>query len=267
MPSFRILAATLALALLMSPVFAETPKPKPADASAKTITVFAAASMKDALDAVAGAFQTKTGLAVSVSYAGSMTLAKQIESGAPADLFIAADEASMDYLASRNLLAAGGRANLLGNSLVLVAPRSSKTDTVPLTKEGLDAALGSGRIATGDVASVPVGRYAKASFESLHLWGAFQSRFAFTDNVRSALLFVARDEAPLGVVYLTDAKSEPKVKIVATFPASSHPPIVYPVALPKSAQGDAPQMLLTFLKSAQARAIFAEKGFTPPDKM
>jgi molybdate transport system substrate-binding protein len=169
----------------------------------------------------------------------------------------------MDYLAEKNLIQPKTRFNLVGNTLVLIAPRTAKLEKVNLTKESFTAAIGSGKIATGDVASVPVGKYAKAALEKLDLWSIAEPHFAFTDNVRSALMFVAREEASLGIVYLTDAKSEPKVKIVATFPATSHPPIVYPVALTASAKGDAPAKFLAFLKGPEAKAIFVEQGFAP----
>lgn len=190
-----------------------------------------------------------------------MALAKQIESGAPAEIFLSADVPSMAYLADRNLIQPKTRFDLLGNTLVLIAPRMSKLEKVALTKDALAAAIGSGKIATGDVASVPVGKYAKAALDKLGLWDVAEPHFAFTDNVRSALMFVAREEAPLGIVYLTDAKSEPKVKIVATFPASSHPPIVYPVALTANAKSDGPTKFLNFLKGPEAKAIFREQGF------
>jgi molybdate transport system substrate-binding protein len=230
-------------------------------AAAPTVTIFAASSLKNALDAVATAFKAKTGVETKISYAGSLTLAKQIEAGAPADVFVSADVASMDYLSERKLIEPNSRSNLLGNTLVLVAPRSAKLEQVELTKEAFVAALGSGRIATGDIASVPVGKYAKAALERLGLWTVAEPHFALTDNVRSALVFVALEEAALGVVYVTDAKSEPKVKVVATFPENSHPPIVYPVALISSAKDDAPAKFLAFLRSPEARAIFVDQGF------
>jgi molybdate transport system substrate-binding protein len=258
------LAGGFAVAALpvAAPAYAETPLPVPsAPAIAPSVTVFAAASLQNALDAAAAAYKAKTGVEVKISYAGSMTLAKQIEASAPADVFVSADVASMDYLAQKNLIQPKTRSDLLGNKLVMIAPRTSKLGRVALTKEGFAAALGEGRIATGDVASVPVGKYAKAALEKLGLWALAEPHFAFTENVRAAMVFVAREEAPLGVVYLTDAKSEPKVKVVATFPAESHPPIVYPIALTTSAKGDGPTKLLAFLKSAAAKAIFVEKGF------
>jgi molybdate transport system substrate-binding protein len=257
------LAFTLALGAIR--VQAETPAPAtpPGDgAGAGTVTVFAAASLKNALDAVATAFRAKTGAELKISYAGSMALAKQIESGAPADVFIAADQASMDYLAGKGLVQPGTRSDLLGNTLVIVAPRASKLEKLAFRKDTFSSAIGADKITTGDPASVPVGKYAKAALEKLGLWEVAEPHFAFTDNVRSALMFVAREEAPLGIVYFSDAKSEPKVKIVATFPTDSHPPIVYPVALTAAAQGEAPKKLLAFLKSKAAKEIFTEQGFS-----
>ncbi len=252
------------LALALAPALARDAAPTPASdapAAATSITVYAAASLRDALDRIAAAYKIKTGVELKTSYAGSQALARQIEAGAPAEVFLSADVASMDYLADRKLIEQKSRSNLLGNTLVLIAPRSSKLDNVALTKDAFAAALGAGRIATGDIASVPVGRYAKAALEKLGLWSVAEPRFVFADNVRSALAFVALEEAPLGIVYLTDAMSEPKVKVVATFPASSHPPIVYPIALTTSAKGEAPAAFLTFLKGPEAKTIFRDQGF------
>jgi molybdate transport system substrate-binding protein len=265
MVDFRSCVFALSLLLCTAPVSAEVPAASPppgGQALARSVTIFAAASLKNALDAAAAAYKSKTGVDATISYAGSMALAKQIESGAPAEIFLSADVASMDYLADKNLIQPTTRFNLLGNTLVLIAPRTSKLEKVALAKHAFAAAIGSGKIATGDIASVPVGKYAKAALEKLGLWSVAEPHFAFTDNVRSALMFVAREEAPLGIVYFTDAKSEPKVKIVATFPATSHPPIVYPVALTVSAKGDAPEKFIAFLKSPEAKAIFVEQGFT-----
>lgn len=262
MIDFRSIAVAFSILLCATRVGAEVPTaPASGQAAAPAITVFAAASLKNALDAAAAAYKDKAGVELKISYAGSMALAKQIEAGGPAEIFVSADLASMDYLAEKNLIQAKTRFNFLGNTLVLVAPRTSKLEKVALTKEAFAAAIGSGKIATGDIASVPVGKYAKAALEKLGLWSVAEPHFAFTDNVRSALMFVAREEAPLGIVYATDAKSEPKVKIVATFPSTSHPPIVYPVALTSGAKGEAPAKFLDFLKSAAAKAIFVEQGF------
>jgi molybdate transport system substrate-binding protein len=263
MQILRNILSGLLLSLLLLPAVAkEAPAPQQAPtATPTTVTIFAAASLKNALDAIAEAYRAKTGVEAKISYGSSATLAKQIEAGAPADLFISADVASMDYLAERELIALKTRTDLLGNTLVLVAPKSSKLDHVALTKEGFTAALGDGRIATGDVASVPVGKYAKAALGKIGLWEVAEPHFAFTDNVRSALVFVAREEAALGVVYQTDANAEPKVKVVATFPHDSHPPIVYPIALAANAKGDAPAKLLAYMKGPDARAAFTTQGF------
>ena len=242
---------------------AEAPAPAAPVASAqKTVTVFAAASLKNALDEAAALFQKAQGAEIKSSYAASLTLAKQIEAGAPADIFISADAASMDYLAEKKLIKPETRVDLLGNTLVVVAPSSSPLKSLAFTKEAFLSALGSGRIATGDPASVPVGKYAKAAFEKLNLWSTLESRFAFTDNVRSALVFVAREEAPLGVVYSTDAKSEPKVKVVATFAENTHPKIVYPIAAIRASGGEMAARFLEFLKGSAAKAVFQRNGFT-----
>ncbi len=247
----------LALIFGATPALSET-----VAASSPTVDVFAAASLKNALDAISADFKKKTGVELKTSYAGSMALAKQIQAGAPADVFFSADTASMDYLAQKNLIQPTTRIDLLGNTLVVVAPKSSKLQKLPFTTQAFAEAIGAGKITTGDVVSVPVGKYAKAALEKLGLWAATEPRFAFTDNVRAALMFVARDEAPLGIVYLTDARSEPNVKVVATFPADSHPPIVYPAALTTSAKTDAPAKFLAYLKGTAAKAIFREQGFT-----
>lgn len=260
MIGFRSCVIAFSIVMFATRVGAEAPTTSAAGGQSVSVTIFAAASLKNALDAAA-AYKRKTGVDATISYAGSMALAKQIESGAPAEIFFSADVPSMDYLAEKNLIQPKTRFDLLGNALVLIAPRAASLDKVALTKEAFAAAIGSGKIATGDVASVPVGKYAKAALEKLGLWSIAEPHFAFTDNVRSALMFVAREEAPLGIVYLTDAKSEPKVKTVATFPATSHPPIVYPIALTSAAKGDAPAKFLNFLKGREAKAIFVEQGF------
>ena len=206
--------------------------PAPAAAQDKSLTVFAAASMKNALDEIDAAYTAKTGVRITVSYAASSALAKQIEQGAPADVFISADTDWMDYATSKKTINESSRVNLLGNSIVLIAPKDSKVDNVELSRAGFDLAklAGDGRIATGDVKSVPVGKYAKAALEKLGSWQAAESKFAMAESVRAALTLVARGEAVLGIVYATDAKVEPGVRIVGTFPADSHPAIVYPVA-------------------------------------
>jgi len=234
----------------------------PALAQDKSLTVFAAASMKNALDDVDAAFTAKTGVRIVASYAASPALAKQIEQGAPADIFVSADTDWMDYSIGKKTIDEPTRVNLLGNSIVLIAPKDSKIDNVAIGP-GFDLAklAGDGRIATADVKAVPVGKYAKASLEKLGAWTGAEPKFAMTENVRAALALVARGEAVLGIVYATDARVEPGVKIVGTFPADSHPPIVYPVAATATAKPEAADYL-AFLRSSVAKAIFEKYGFS-----
>ena len=233
----------------------------PATARDKTLTVFAAASMKNALDEIDAAYTARTGVKITVSYAASSALAKQIEQGAPADVFISADTDWMDYATAKKNINEPTRVNLLGNSIVLIAPKDSKVENVTIGA-GFDLArlAGDGRIVTGDVRAVPVGKYAKASLEKLGSWEAAQTKFAMTENVRAALTLVARGEAALGIVYETDARVEPGVKIVGTLPADSHPPIIYPVAATTTAKPETAGYL-TFLRSSAAKAIFEKCGF------
>ncbi len=228
----------------------------------KSLTVFAAASMKNALDEADAAYTAKSGIKISASYAASSALAKQIEQGAPADIFVSADTAWMDYSIKNKSINEATRVDLLGNAIVLIAPKDSKIENVTIG-QGFDLAklAGDGRITTGDVKAVPVGKYAKAALEKLGAWQAAEPKFAMAENVRAALALVARGEAVLGIVYSTDAKVEPGVKIVGTFPADSHPPIVYPVAATANARTDAADYL-AFLKSVQAKAIFEKYGFS-----
>jgi molybdate transport system substrate-binding protein len=234
----------------------------PASAQDKSLTVFAAASMKNALDDVDAAFSAKTGVKVSASYAASSVLAKQIEQGAPADIFMSADTDWMDYATAKKAINEATRTNLLGNSIVLIAPKDSKIDKVTIG-QGFDLAklAGNGRIATGDVSAVPVGKYAKAALERLGAWQAAEPKFAMAESVRAALTLVARGEAVLGIVYATDARVEPDVKIVGTFPADSHPPIIYPVAATSNARPGATDYL-AFLRTPAAKTIFEKYGFT-----
>jgi molybdate transport system substrate-binding protein len=230
-------------------------------AQQKSITVFAAASMKNALDDADAAFSRQSGLKVVASYDASSALIKQIEAGAPADVFVSADLNWMDYGAEKKLINKDTRVNLLGNTLVLIAPKDSKIGNVRIGP-GFDLATlaGDGRIATGDVKAVPAGIYAKEALEKLGIWSAVEPKMAMTSNVRAALILVARGEAPLGIVYSTDAKVEPGVKIVGTFPEDSHPPIVYPVAATRHAKPDT-AAYIAFLRSPAARAIFERYGF------
>jgi molybdate transport system substrate-binding protein len=234
----------------------------PAVAEDKTLTVFAAASMKNALDDIDAAFTAKTGVKVNASYAASSQLAKQIEQGAPADIFVSADTDWMDYAIGKKTINEPTRINLLGNSIVLVAPKDSKIDNVTIG-QGFDLAklAGDGKIATGDVKSVPVGKYAKAALEKLGAWSAAEPKFAMAESVRAALTLVARGEAALGIVYSTDAKVEPGVKTVGTFPADSHPPIIYPVAATSTAKPEA-NAYLDYLRSSAAKAVLEKYGFT-----
>jgi molybdate transport system substrate-binding protein len=233
----------------------------PALAQDKSLIVFAAASMKNALDDIDAAYTAKTGVKVVASYAASSALAKQIEQGAPADIFASADTDWMDYATAKKTINEPTRVNLLGNSIVLIAPKDSKIDNVAIGP-GFDLAklVGDGKIATADVKSVPVGKYAKASLGKLGAWTAAEPKFAMTENVRAALALVARGEAVLGIVYSTDAQVEPGVKIVGTFPADSHPAIIYPVAATATAKPEVADYL-AFLRSSAAKAIFEKYGF------
>jgi molybdate transport system substrate-binding protein len=234
----------------------------PTLAQDKSLTVFAAASMKNALDDINAAYTAKTGVKVVASYAASSALAKQIEQGAPADIFISADTDWMDYAVGKKDLNEATRINLLGNSIVLIAPKDSKIENVTIG-QGFDLAklAGPGKIATGDVKAVPVGKYARAALEKLGAWQAAEPKFAMAESARAALTLVARGEAALGIVYSTDAKVEPGVKIVGTFPADSHPPIIYPVAATATAKAGAADYL-AFLRSSAAKTIFEKYGFT-----
>jgi molybdate transport system substrate-binding protein len=252
----------LPLAAAFAALFALIAAPHAASAQDKSVTVFAAASMKNALDDVDAAFTKQSGTRVVASYDASSALMKQIEAGAPADVFISADLKWMDYGAERKLIKNDTRVNLLGNELVLIAPKDSAIGTVPIGP-GFDLAklAGDGRIATGDVQAVPVGIYAKAALEKLGIWSAVEPKVANAANVRAALILVARGEAPLGIVYSTDAKVEPGVKIVGVFPESSHDPIIYPVAATATAKPEA-AAYLGFLRSAPAKSIFESYGFS-----
>lgn len=229
------------------------------------LTVFAAASLKEALDEAAAAYRKQTGTPVRVSYAASSALARQIEQGAPADVFFSADLEWMDYLQQRNRLDVATRRSLLGNRLVLIAPRASKAQVDLRRPATLLAALGDGRLAVGQTRTVPAGKYAKASLESLSLWNGVRPRLAESESVRAALMLVARGETPLGIVYASDAKAEPGVRVVATFPEDSHPPIVYPVAALRGARAAQAARFLQWLASPAADALFTKRGFTVKD--
>jgi molybdate transport system substrate-binding protein len=228
----------------------------------KTIIVFAAASMKNALDDIDDTFTTRTGIKVITSYDASSALMKQIEGGAAADAFVSADLKWMEYGEEKKVINESTCINLLGNVLVLIAGKDSKIDHVDI-EPGFDLAklAGDGRIATGDVKEVPVGLYAKAALDKLGVWPSVESKMAMTVNVRAALAYAARGEAPLGIVYATDAKIEPGVKVVGVFPDNSDDPIVYPVAATANAKSETMQYL-AFLRSAAAKSIFEGYGFS-----
>jgi molybdate transport system substrate-binding protein len=252
-------ARFLAIAILFAAIGGA---PQPA-AAQEQITVFAAASMKNALDDVDAAFNKATGIKVTASYAASSALAKQIEQGAPADVFVSADLQWMDYAAEHKLIKPDSRVNLLGNRLVLIASKDSKLGQVDIGK-GFDIAklAGDGRIAVADVKAVPAGLYAKAALQSLGAWAAAEPKLAMAENVRATLAFVARGETAIGIVYATDAKVEPGVKIVGVFPDGSHPPVTYPVAATAATTNTAVAPYLGFLRAPAARAIFERYGFS-----
>ena len=229
--------------------------------AAAGVTVFAAASLKEAMDAQARRFEAATGHKVVVAYAASNALARQIDAGAPADLFISADVDWMDYLDQRKRLAPGTRADLLRNALVLAAPAAS-TATLRIAPDfGLAAALGSGRLAMANPDGVPAGRYGRSALESMGVWKSVEKQVARAESARAALALVARAEAPFGIVYRTDALADKAVRIVDTFPPGSHPPIVYPVAVVADSKSAAGPALLAYLRSVHARAVWEQHGF------
>lgn len=258
----RWLQALCSMTCLLAAGFAAAQTP----AAPEPITVFAAASLKESFDEAAAAYQKATAQPVRVSYAASSALARQIEQGAPADVFVSADLDWMDYLRERKLTDDASRRNLLGNTLVLIAPKTSKAKAVAL-KPGVKLLplLGEGRMALALTASVPAGKYARAAFTSLGVWDQLQPKVAEAENVRAALMLVARGEAPLGVVYGSDAKAEANVRVLATFPANTHPPIVYPIARLSASKQPNAAAFVTWLKSPAATAIFRRHGFTALD--
>ncbi len=248
MPAARFLAA-LACALALG-----------ASARAGPLVVFAAASLKGSLDEVARAFESSgAGRDVRISYGATSSLARQIEAGAPAQVFLSADQAWMDYIAARGLLR-GPRVALLSNALVLIAPAARVPRLRIAPGFALAAALGDGRLAIADPGAVPAGRYARAALGTLGVWKAVEGRLAPAANVRAALALVARGEAPLGIVYRTDALAEPRVAVVDTFPESSHPPIVYPLGVLRGAPAAA-DAFAAYLAAPAARAIWKRHGF------
>ncbi|WP_129647488.1 molybdate ABC transporter substrate-binding protein [Peristeroidobacter agariperforans] len=251
---------TLAHLLIATLLLTQTATP--AERQREPLLVFAAASLTDVLQQAGPLYTKQSNVPVKFSFAASSALAKQIESGAQADAFLSADQDWMNYLQERKLIKAETRSDLLGNRLALIAPKDSRVRLKLQKGAPLLAVLGrNGRLSTGDPDSVPVGKYAKAALGNLDLWSAIEPRLVRADNVRVALMYVARGEAPLGIVYATDAAVEPQVQIVDLFPESSHAPITYPVAATTSASPET-NSFLKFLRSDAARAIFTKAGFT-----
>ena len=250
----RALLPILAVVVCLAPLAAN------AQPDTKPVTVFAASSLKNAMDEVLAAFAARTHVAARASYGGSPAIARQIEQGAPADLFISADPDWMYYLARKDLILPSSRVDLLSNHLALIAPAGA-TSSIRITKGmRLAAALGKDRLAIASP-EVPAGRYAEAALTALGVWPALRDRLARAENVRAALGFVARGETPFGIVYDTDAKVEPRVRIVGLFPDSTHPPIRYPVAIVAASRNSNARALLAFLTGQEAGAIFRRYQF------
>jgi molybdate transport system substrate-binding protein len=224
-------------------------------------TVFAAASLKTALDEIAAGWVKDGKAPPRLSYAGSPALARQIEQGAPADLFISADTDWMDYVEKKNLMKPATRVNLLGNKIVLIAGKDSRI-SASITAADLTKALGDGKLSMANSDAVPAGKYGKAALEKLGAWNAVKDRVVQAENVRAALVLVARGEAPLGIVYATDAAAEATVRVVAEFPAHSHPPIIYPMAELKPSRHADAKAFADMLRGTKARTLFEKQGFT-----
>lgn len=252
--------ARLALAVLLAAA------PLVGKARDGVLLVFAAASLKPALDGLLARSPQAATLLVRASYAATPQLARQVEAGAPASLVLFADQAWMDWLDARGLLAPGTRVDLLGNALVLVAPRASRAELTLVAGAPLATALGDGRLAVAQTGSVPAGRYAREALVRLGLWDEVASRLLPAADVRAALAFVARGEAPLGIVYRSDAVSEPSVRLVATFTAASHAPIVYPAAIVQDHDSAAARALLAWLQEPAQQAAFRARGFDAPPR-
>jgi molybdate transport system substrate-binding protein len=250
------------LALIVAAGMAWTTGVLPAAAQGKDVLVFAAVSLKNALDDIARQWQRESGKKTVTSYAASSTLIKQIEEGAPADIFVSADLDWMDYGQHKGLIRPDSRFNLLGNRLVLIVPKDANVSANIQPGFDLAALLKGGRLAMANVGAVPAGKYGKAALEKLGAWDGVKDKIAQTENVRAALVLVARGGAPLGIVYQTDAASDPTVKIVGTFPENTHPPIIYPIALTKETTNPEAQAFLNYLRSPVARAAFERQGFT-----
>ena len=250
------MAITVATAVVLTSASA------PAKAQDGDVVVFAAASLKNALDAINAQWQKETGKKAAISYGASPALAKQLEQAAPARMFISADLDWMDYVAQKNLIKPETRSNLLGNRIVLIAPKD-KAQAIEI-KPGFDLAkiVGDGRLAMANVDAVPAGKYGKAALENLGAWASVSSKVAQAENVRAALLLVSRGEAPAGIVYQTDAASDPNVGIIGAFPENTHPPIIYPIALTTNATHPDAAALLAYIRSDRAKPLFEVQGFT-----
>ena len=229
--------------------------------AAEKINVFAAASLKNALDAVSASWKVDTANDAILTYAASNALAKQIAAGAPADVFVSADLMWMKYLTDKNLITKGSDVQMLGNEIVLVAKKDSKIELKIENGFKLADAVGAGKLAMANVDSVPAGKYGKAALEKLGVWASVESKVAQSENVRSALKLVDLGEAPLGIVYATDAKADAAVKVVATFPADSHAPIIYPAGIVSASKNADAAEFLKYLQSDKAKAIFEAQGF------
>jgi molybdate transport system substrate-binding protein len=234
---------------------------KPVAAAEDRVVVFAAASLKNALDKVNTACEAEAGGRATISYAATSALAKQIQEGAPADVFFAADVDWMDKLADGKLIRPETAVKLLGNEIVLVAPAGSSASIAVAPGFDLAGLIGDGRLAMANVDAVPAGKYGRASLEKLGVWESVKGRIAQAENVRAALALVAIGEAPLGIVYRTDARAEAKVKVIAAFPADSHPPIIYPVAQTTASTASGTPAFLTCLASSKAKEVFEAEGF------
>jgi molybdate transport system substrate-binding protein len=235
--------------------------PPSAEAQEK-VTVFGAASLKNALDDINAAWKADTGKEAAISYAASSALAKQIEQGAPADVFVSADLDWMKYLSDRKLTRKDTELKLLGNRIVLVAPKDSAAQATIAPNFDLAGLVGNGKLAMADVKAVPAGKYGKAALEKLGVWSSVEDKVAQAENVRAALKLVSTGEAALGIVYATDAVAEPGVKVIGTFPEDTHPAIVYPIALTAEAKNPDAADFLRYVQSAKAKGLFEAQGFT-----
>jgi len=234
----------------------------PAAAQSRGPLVLAAASLQEAMTDAADAWAARRHARPVISFAASSALARQVEAGAPVDLFVSADEEWMDYLAARALIVPGSRATLLANRLVLIAPAGSRVRLTIARGFPLARALGNGRLAMADPAAVPAGRYGAAALTRLGVWTSVRARIAGAENVRAALALVERGAAPLGIVYATDARASTRVRVVGTFPADSHPPITYPIARLRASTNPEAEAFRRFLLSREGKAIFARRGFS-----